>query len=108
MWLSVLKKFEPQIKFINKKQAIYRYSLNSMSKHTISMLENTAKSFEIIVKDLLNENETGIFFKKINDFWKKEAILQASEIEKMNNAKYFWVRKKILGLFSSIGIPLKN
>jgi len=108
MWLTVIKAYNPRVIFENKPFAVYRCSLQSMSKHTVSMYENTARAFEIIFQKLLSENEATVFFKKINDFWRKEALLQAAEIEKMNNAKYFRVRKKILGFFSTIGIPLKS
>ena len=108
MWLSVFKEYNPKVIYINEALAVYRGSLQSMSNHTISMYENTARAFDIIFKKLIGKDEAEIFFKKVNEFWKKEALFQKNEIDLMNNAKYFQVRKKILNFFSGMGINLKK
>ena len=108
MWLFVFREFNPQVIYINEPLAIYRVTMQSMSNHTISMYENTAKAFDIIFEKLVDKEKTSIFFNKVNGFWKKESILQAKEIGLMNNAKYFRVRKKILQGFLRMGINLKK
>lgn len=108
MWLSVFKKFAPPVIYINEVLAVYRGGLNSMSNHTITMYENTAKAFDIIFHKLLDDRGSEIFFRKVNDYWKREALYQANELALMNNARYFRVRKKILNFFSRAGVNLKK
>lgn len=108
MWLSVFKKYAPQAIFINEQLAVYRNSLNSMSNNNMSMYENTAKAFDIILNELIDNEEKNIFFKKVNDYWKKEVLYQSREIRLMNNAKYFQLQKKLLNFLSSMGIKFKK
>jgi glycosyltransferase involved in cell wall biosynthesis len=77
MWLSVFRKFQPKVIFINKPLAVYRKSSFGMTKNYTFMHDNIKKAFDKVYTDFVDDQNKAAYFRKVNDYWHKE--LQFSE-----------------------------
>lgn len=104
MWLSVFKKYHPDVVFLKKRLAIYRLSSGSMSGQKKLMYENTARAFEFIYNKIIDNNEISILLKKMNDYWLKEILLYEKENYLIRNSYYFKFRDAFMGFLKRTGL----